>query len=337
MSIFYSTCPAGLEVPAARLSEREIRGFSMKQTLSGAVIYSASEARPRGAAFQNTYLLIARRDRCPSLRRAAELFAQDARALREADGQMRRCGFKTWRVMFSEANRLQAVEPQLRARFERAVRAARVDRVRPDTELLVLRRSEGGAFLLLRLTRPTAAPKNLSPGELSPAIARCMAALARPRASGTFLDPFAGHGALGAARLGLGPAQRVCLADVDEGLARRMRARFGGRAEVFCRDALGEMDGEGEGAFSEIVTDPPWGMYEPLPMPEAQFYVRMLERFSHLLAPRGTCVVLTAAKAALERACEGSEMECVERFDLLVNGKKAAIFVLRHGREGRGM
>lgn len=331
MSLFYSTTPAGLEVPAARLAAREIKGFSLRQTLSGAVIYAAAEARPRGSAFQNTYLLLARRDRCPGLRQAAEQFAADGRALCEADRQLRGYGFRTWRVMFSAANRLQAADPALRARFERAVRAARLDRVKPETELLVLWRRDGAAFLLLRLTRPAAAPKDLQRGELSPALARCLAALAQPRPDGAFLDPFAGHGALGAARLSLGRAARVCLSDSDAALVRALRQRFGARVEVECLDALALAGHHPAGAFTEIVTDPPWGLFAPLPLPEGEFYARLLAQFARLLAPRGVCVVLTAAKEALERACAGSGLQITERFDLLVNGKKAAAFVLRHG------
>ena len=332
MSLFFATCPSGLEVPAARLASHEIKGFSAKQTLSGAVIFSAGDARPRGSAFQNVYLLLGKRDRSTGIRQAAEQFAADARALREADQQIRRLGFKTWRVMFSEANKLQPVVPALRSRFERAIRAARVDRMKPDTELLILRRSEGCAFLLLRLTRPTAQPKNVQKGELSPAIARSMVALASPRANGTFLDPFSGHGALGAARLSMGRAERVCLSEIDPGLTRRLQERFGAKADVGCLDALTLSTEYPEGAFTEIVTDPPWGIFEKLPMPENEFYALTIKQFEYLLAPRGTCVILTAAKDSLISACRGSALQITERFDLLVNGKKAGIFVLRKAK-----
>lgn len=332
MSLFFATCPSGLEIPAARLAAHEIKGFSARQTLSGAVIFSAGDARPRGSAFQNIYLLLGQRDRSTGLRQAAEQFAADVRALREADQQIRRLGFKTWRVMFSEANKLQPVDPALRSRFERAVRSARVDRMKPDTELLILRRSEGCAFLLLRLTRPAAQPKSVQKGELSPAIARSMIALAAPRANGTFLDPFSGHGALGAARLTMGRAQRVCLSEIDPSLTRRLQERFGAKAEVDCLDALTLSEKYPQGAFSEIVTDPPWGIFEKLPMPEASFYSLMIRQFEYLLAPRGTCVVLTAAKESLTNACRGSALAITERFDLLVNGKKAGIFVLKKAK-----
>lgn len=324
MRLFYSTCPAGLEEACRRLAASSVPGFSPKAVRPGALLYSARADLPECPGFSNTYLQIARVDKCGSVTHAAKLFLQDRRALSDAERAMRDYGFETFRAMFSDANRLAGVEKEYREAFERAIRVKN-NRMTPDTELTVLRRSDGCGLLLLRLTHPSHGKK----GELSPAVAACMCQLARPEAGGRFLDPFAGSGALGLARAKLGKAERICLSDVDMDAVNRMQKRLGSPMEVRRADAMDLIPVYGENAFTEIVTDPPWGLYRPLNDEPSRFCQEMLESLEAVLAPYGRLVVLTALKAELTAAAKKTDLELLERHDILVNGKKAAIFVLR--------
>ena len=163
MRLFYSTCPAGLEEACRRLAASSVPGFSPKAVLPGALLYSARADLPECPGFSNTYLQIARVDKCGSVTHAAKLFLQDRRALSDAERAMRDYGFETFRAMFSDANRLAGVEKEYREAFERAIRVKN-NRMTPDTELTVLRRGDGCGLLLLRLTHPSHGKK----GELSP-------------------------------------------------------------------------------------------------------------------------------------------------------------------------
>lgn len=324
MRLFYSACPAGLEQPCRRLAAKTVPGFSAKGVFPGALVYSARVEKPECAGFSNTYLQIARVDKCGAVTHAAKLFLQDRRALRDAERSMKEYGFESFRVMFSEANRLAGVEVQYREAFERAIRVKN-NRATPDTELMILRRSDGCGLLLMRLSKPVHAKK----GELSPAVASCMAYLAKPEAGGAFIDPFAGSGAMGVARMALGKSKRIFLSDIDAATVTKLRKRIPGRAEIERLDAMKLSERFEPGEFTEIVTDPPWGIYKPLNAAPAQFCREMLENFRYALSPYGSCVVLTAMKAEFADAVSRSELELTERFDILVNGKKAAIFVLK--------
>lgn len=324
MRLFYSTCPAGLEEPCRRLAAKVVPGFSAKGVFPGALVYSARTEKPECVGFSNTYLQIARVDKCGSVTHAAKMFLQDRRAIADAERTMKEYNFESFRVMFSDANRLVSVEVMYREAFEKVIRVKN-NRSTPDTELMVLRRNDGCGLLLMRLTRPKPAKK----GELSQSVAACMAQLARPEAGGSFLDPFAGSGALGVARMGLGKSKRIFLSDKDSGTVTKMRKRIPGRAEIEQLDAMRLRDRFGPGEFTEIVTDPPWGLFAPLGADPAYFCREMLENFEYVLAPYGICVVLTAMKAEFDAAVKKSDLDLMERFDILVNGKKAAIFVMR--------
>ncbi len=324
MRLFYSTCPAGLEEPARRLAERVVPGFSPKAVMSGAVLYAAKVDNPACAGFTNTYLQVARLDKCSSVTHAAKLFLSERRALTDAERAMRAYGFESFRAMFSEANKLEGVDQEYREAFERAIRV-RNDRMNPQTELLVLRRSEGSAMLLLRLTKPRPTKK----GELSPAVASCMAFLAKPEPSGSFLDPFTGSGAIGIARMALGQSKRILLADADENAVKKLKTRIPSRADVEKLDATRLPERFSEGAFTEIATDPPWGLYKPLNGDPTAFAQAVVTSLAYVLAPYGTLVLLTSMKSEFSDALKDSALDLQERYDILVNGKKAAIFVAR--------
>lgn len=324
MRLFYSTCPAGLEEACRRLAASTVPGFSAKGVFPGALVYAARTDKPECLGFSNTYLQLARVDKCGSVTHAAKMFLQDRRALSEAERAMRDYGFQTFRAMFSDSNKLSAVATEYRAAFENAIHVKN-DRSAPDTELTILRRNDGCALLLLRLTRPAHAKK----GELSLPVAACMAYLARPEKEGSFIDPFAGSGAIGAARMRLGKSRRIFLSDKDSGAVTKLRGRIPGRAEIEKLDALKLKERFAPGEFTEIVTDPPWGEYKPLDRDPADFCRALMDNFEYLLAPYGTCVVLTSLKSEFSAAASASTLELTERFDILVNGKKAAVFVIR--------
>ena len=55
MNLYYSTCPAGLEKLLVKLAPHTIRGFSLKRTLPGAILYTAAALTPNCGGFHNTY------------------------------------------------------------------------------------------------------------------------------------------------------------------------------------------------------------------------------------------------------------------------------------------
>lgn len=327
---FYSTCAAGLEQIADSFARTGLRSYNPRRVLAGALLYDAAEDLPRLPVFQNTYLVLAEYRATDPMEKAAVRVLRDRQALSNANAAVRARHFCSFRYMFSDQNRLAAVNPGTRAALEKAITSAKTDRVSPQTELLILRRSEGLILFLLRLTRRDGTEKNLARGELSPAVASCMAHLCAPRPDGVFMDPFSGHGAIAQARLALCPAKKLLLFDTDPAMIEAMRAKKPLRrphVDIRLQDALRLSECVPAGSITELAADPPWGLFSPLPEPAPSFYAKMLAQFASALAPGGKLCVLTADKPSFEEAAaQCKAIRFAPRVDLLVNGKKAALY-----------
>lgn len=241
---------------------------------------------------------------------------------------------KTFRLVTSQRNRLVSVERGPRDRLEKKIAelsGLRVDRSRPDMEFWLLSRSEGTCWFLKRLSRHMAYDKLLAPGELHPELAYMLCWLTQPRHTDTVLDPFCGSGAIPLQRCARFPYTGVYAFDTDEKAVKRTWERLSGKSGAIVvenRDALSLCRTLGAKTVDAVITDPPWGLYRDVGMDLAEFYRRMLEQFCAVLRPGGRAVLLTAGKEELAAAAKAFPVLCLEkRFDILVSGKKSAIFV----------
>jgi tRNA G10 N-methylase Trm11 len=82
-----------------------------------------------------------------------------------------------------------------------------------------------------------------------------------------------------------------------------------------------------------IVTDPPWGEYQPLPVPSLDFYRKMLGESKRVLKPDGRMVVLIGRdrEKNFEDASISANFLVKEKLSILVAGKKATVFLLGLG------
>ena len=299
MNLYYSTCPTGLEKLVARLASRSIRGFSLQRALPGAILYTAAALTPNCGGFHNTYLVLSQIPRSRHVAFAAQRFAADRSLMHQADQTLSRRKVRSVRVMFMEGNQLCTLRGDVRSQLERPIRAARIERETPESELVVLQRPEGMAFLLLRLTRGENTRHQLAKNELPAQLAWCMAALAQPRRGGSFLDPFAGSGALPLARAQFPDAQCLLAFDLDGEKVRQMKKRLPDMACVERQDAFTLDERLQKGSVTELVTDPVDAFSERRP---AQYYLDMLRIFEYLLAPGARLVILVEDSAHFEGA-----------------------------------
>lgn len=330
MTTFFSTCAAGVEGLASEMAAEDISGYRCQRVFPGALLYTAEERLPSLAVFQNTFVVLASYKGNASMDQAALRLLRDTEALRGADRAMASAGFSTFRCMFSDANRLCAINGGTRAQLERAIHSARVDRVSPQTELLLLRRTEGLILFLLRLSKREGTEKTLKKGELAPSVCAAMIHMVAPQPQDTFCDPFAGHGAVGIARLRACGCKQLLLSDTDPAMVSHMQSQpslRGRGVSISVKDAFAMDTWAEKASIDAIATDPPWGFFAPLPLPAQEFYSNMLAQFAWALAPGGRLCVLSANKEAFEQAqAEHPVFAFFPRVDLLVNGKKAALY-----------
>jgi 16S rRNA G966 N2-methylase RsmD len=244
----------------------------------------------------------------------------------------------SFRLIASDENRFVAMDERLRQAIEgqiSGVKGLRVHRAKPDIEFWLLHRREGTGFFMKRMTSQTAYEDVLAKGELRPELAYTLCFLSEPHAGDIFLDPFSGSGAIPFERDRAFPYNMIFAADKDPAHVRALRQALKSirtRDTLIAKrqDAL-DMVGFEDGFIHKIVTDPPWGYFADVGMAMQDFYDRMVREFVRVVKTGGLIVVLTARKDEMARAVaqQRSALALVETHDILVSGKKAAIYKVR--------
>ncbi len=345
---YIATCPAGFEGEAARLLNREWKGALVTRRSGGAIWFSLPFPLDPPSVpdyLSNVFFIL--REWNTSANPFSELVKQGCRKSGLASLP---AGYapRSFRVRFSRENRFESVDKTVASSAESAIRAATgavPDRLGSGGEYWFIIRSESWSAFALRLERGTRDTPSPARGELSPALASLVvlrAARDLGAKDGTpfvILDPCAGHGALPERASLFFPEATVIALDIDDSAVKAMKARFSGnpRVSVSAGD-LRALEGIDAHSVDLVVADPPWGMWEEGGFREGagipELYAAFLGAAARVLKPGGRLGVLTGAKRDFEAAVEGDPVFSAARSadgfrtDILVNGKKAALYLL---------
>lgn len=243
----------------------------------------------------------------------------------------------TFRVMFHVDGELVPVSPRAKRALESEIEYASGQRMvgrGSGEEYWVVGRTEFDYLMLCRRhIRPKRAAK--AAGAISHELSSLLVAASKPDAGDVFLDPFAGSGSFTNARLAF-PAKRIVYSDIDLDRFRDdfpAAVRDGRDIEFLADDALALPSIE-DHQVDVIVTDPPWGEYEELPLALPEFLDAMAHSFDRVLAlESGRFVILVARRAAAEaqQALSANNLVIGSVHEVLVNGHPATVLV--GGRE----
>lgn len=258
-------------------------------------------------------------------------------------GVVRDLGAASFRVRFSRENVFASVDKKVMETAEKVVISGtgmRADRFSPEIEFWYIIRREKYACFAVRLTKKQSTEKYLNPGELRPEIVQLVIALAQiVQKDGILADPFAGYGSIPGQLARLYPRSRIYASDIGEAMVVGFRKRFAeiGTVEVRQCDAL-HLSYIDDSSVDAVVTDPPWGFWDGDAYSGVNdigsLYRGMLAEFDRILKSGGKACVLTGAKREFEEAVGTSPIfaHCIAqegfRTDILVNGKKCAVFRL---------
>jgi 16S rRNA G966 N2-methylase RsmD len=243
-----------------------------------------------------------------------------------------------FRTMIQIDGELSAADKRVKTALDRAVSVRTGQRIEPRgrcQEYWVIGRTGWGELLLCaRLPGPSRAPK--ARGALSYELSSMLVAASRPSARDVFLDPFAGSGSLVLARAE-SDARRIWYSDINlrEFEHDFPRELYAGRHVDFLDDDALTLDSVPDGQVDVIVTDPPWGEYDDVEMPYAEFARAMAKSFSRVLRqPEGRFVVLASRKTATVVAGEFGRggFSINSAHEILVSGHPATVLVGARGR-----
>jgi tRNA G10 N-methylase Trm11 len=176
--------------------------------------------------------------------------------------------------------------------------------------------------------------KKLEKGELRPELANILCRLSEPNDDDVCLDPFCGSGAILLERSRIVDYGGLFNCDIDEenvlnlkNIIKKLdnkklnKSFFVKHIDFFKNNFDDEF-------FDKIITDPPWGYYEKIDNIQ-EFYDDMLREFKRILKPKGIIVLLTANKEELEKAAIKNKLNIVNKYDILVSGKKAGVYKIK--------
>lgn len=340
MRSYYSTFIPGLTRPVREALTEALPGVRVTVALDGLIAYetdAAAETIQSLPFVTNSFYVI--KSFAP---RAAASVSDMAAKIIDARGlalnlPLRHGPRNTFRVITSVANQLVQIDGDLMQKLEHRIAAKtglRTNRAKPDFEFWLSQRSEGHGFFAFRLSYHKAYDKILQKGELRPELANVLCRLSEPSPDELFLDPFCGSGAIPIQRAKFFPKGLVIASDTDEQKVASLKARIKAlgltKRVVVRRDDGLNLTRYEQGSIHKIVTDPPWGHFTQTASPIGDFYALMITEFSRVLRPGGRCVILTGETPALDNALDaiGPRLTAAQRFNILLSGKKAGVYVL---------
>jgi predicted RNA methylase len=241
-----------------------------------------------------------------------------------------------YRLMFSQDGQLVGVPGDVRSRLTTAIGRATGGRFTPrggGEEYWTITRRDLEQVLFCRRT-PRRQRRQPAKGSLAPDVAEVVVhAAGRPRASDVILDPFAGSGALIAARAQQPHRQLICSDQGYRDGTVRLLPELAGRDGVrkLTEDARA-LDSVSDDSVDVVITDPPWGEYDESGTPAAgSVIVDALAAIRRVLRPGGTLAMLVARRLAddVEKHWVQHELRVDRSYQLLVNGHPATLLVGR--------
>ena len=227
----------------------------------------------------------------------------------------------TYRVMFYDRNVPASVPSQQLDQAERYIsRKELVNRTNSNLEISAMFRDERWGFLGVRITKHPDYKKILRPGELRSEVSEMLCRLSNPDSGDVFLDPFAGYGAIVAARK-LTPYSSILCADADITKIELLEKRFGSDRNIVIKQAdASNIAWIKDDSVDKIVTDPPWGNFDQS-IKVGELYPRVVGELFRVLKNGGVLVILTARNKW--------EFDYDNKWDVLISGRQASIYKMR--------
>lgn len=237
---------------------------------------------------------------------------------------------RSFRLVISHENKTINPHPQYKSRVEAKIAKdlkLRIDPKKPDTEFWLVTRSEGYAFLGMRLTKHPDYTTSLPKGALRPELAYLITSLVPVQENGTILDPFAGSGSIVEACAKSG-WKRIIASDFVRDTVQRLKGRVRKfrNIKVTQQDGL-ELSEITDSSVDAIITNPPWGNHFAIDV--TIFYPKFFSAAHRVLKEGGYLVILVENTRETHQVMKQIKGFTIENsFNTLVSGRKAQIYLL---------
>ncbi|MDR2902011.1 MAG: methyltransferase [Lactobacillales bacterium] len=322
--IYYSTFITGFDQKIADFLKQDLADVRIHDVMAGAVVYETSAEIRHLLTLKylnNTFLVI---------HNASGGMESLAKAIITQKWQLDPAliPFKAFKTFISQESQLTSlpknIQYDLIEKIKRVTRRA-YDVFRAQGEFWLMLRHTGAGYFMLRLSQNK---KKTQKGELRPELAHILCRLSNPKAEDVFCDPFCGSGAIALERSLIGRYRGIFAMDIDETAVCALKektkhikgAAFARSFFIKKRDFF---NNSFESRFLDaIVTDPPWGLYQPIP---DDFYPRFMLEAGRVIKQKGRLVLLTKRDQITPKEAVGFRV--LEQYDILLSGQKASVWV----------
>lgn len=339
MNTYFSTFIPGFSPVIKEALPTQLEDLVINVLLDGLVVYSTSSSLDKIKElriFNNTFVLLnqfEKPDHNP-IDKMIYLVLQSKDLEKQI---MDHTGGKTkgFRIVISKENQNIRLKNDVVTRLEERIKNIKgltINKSKATLELWFLSRDEGYGFFGIRVTRPTEEDKRIESGELKPELSNLLNLVSEPDKSDIFLDPFCGHGSIPIERALNFPYKQILTGDMDPKIIDRFRLKLKkiNKKIITGRWNATNLQSFDDNSINKIVTDPPWGFYTGKHLNLPSFYFGMLSEFNRILKSDGIAVILVAQKPIFEAELKKIfSMHLLARYDILVSGKKAAVYKIK--------
>ncbi len=336
MYTYLSTCISGTTTIIEEILRKNFPDLSVTLSLDGLVVYT-TEAKPEQIkqlrGLNNSFLLIKmyKNSQPTTVEKLIKQTISEPKILQSITQSISPKQF-TFRIVTVEKNSMVSVSQSLIKQLEeRIVHRSHLkpNRRIPQNEIWFMVRSEGYSFIGIRLKKSAFRDKNLEKGELAPQLAYILTYLSDPSPFDIVLDPFAGHGAIPIERTN-SKSKEILASDINPDTIKALIekiTKLNKNIKVTKADAV-NLSHVPSGSVDKIITDPPWGLFDPL-LNIPELYEKMFAEFTRVVKKDGIFILLTAQKEIVNSFLHEkfkNDLSLTSQYDILLSGKKATIF-----------
>tara|TARA_Y100000034_G_C6901503_1_gene417082 strand:- start:2335 stop:3339 length:1005 start_codon:yes stop_codon:yes gene_type:complete len=330
METFASSFTTGLNKPVIELLKKELKDINIIKSLEGLIIYKTNidiDELIKKRYLTNTFLVLCSSQNIPKSNPGDYLMKYAIKVKLPILKKHIPKKNKTFRIFTTHENKHIKPNRNLIKRLESKIISMtdlKLNLNYPNIEFYILSRTEGYGYFLMKLSKKQKTKPGK--GELRRELAHMLCRISNPSDNDIFLDPFAGTGTIPKERIIIGPYMKIYVNDKERLINKSLRNYQNSKIIIMREDALNMS--LYENSITHIVTDPPWGIFKELPMKIERFYDKLFEEFYRILIKGGRIVILTANKSKIENIFNKNKRFLLEeKYDILVNGKKAGIYI----------
>lgn len=340
MTSYYSTFVTGTQEIIPAVLKQKLKDVRIDTVLDGLIVYRTAESVEKIKNlrfFNNTFALLFQTKGKTSVEKLVKTVLGNKDVLSGIPKVIFK-NKRTFRVIASDENETVSINRNLLIKAEDTISRKlklKTNRSLPDLEFWFLKRSEGYGFIGIRITKTPNYEKTLHKGELRPELAHLMCIMGDLKQSDVVLDPFAGYGSIPIECAKSFKVKNIIASEKDKEIFKLLEkeVKKSGLKIVLGRWNALKLTSLTNSSIDKILTDPPWGLFEENGVDIEDFYQKMLNEFSRTLKPGGLLILLTAQKETLEKAMNQNKVFNLQaKYDVLVSGKKAAIYKISVGK-----